>query len=154
MSTLDFSFAPNERSGVLAVGGGEIADRLNEVLGAAETRVAQRLALEDSEPYLNLVEPVGACRREVEGNVGMCCEPIIIFLVGAQVIENDMNVALGREIGNHFIHEGLKVSTLLGLCRFVADSARRHLQSGKEVDCVLIRLAHPARRNPTLWSNR
>ena len=120
-------------------------NRLDELIDVAKARVAQRLALKDSKPYFNLVEPTGAGGREVECDVGMRGEPVVIFLVRVEVVENNVYLAIGRLIGDDFIHECLKVGALLGLRRLASDDAGGDLQSSKEIDCpvTFVGALHP-----------
>src|SRR3546814_9535584 len=108
-----FSFAPDKRCGVLVVRGSERVDGGDEVLGALEARVVERFSLEDAKPDLNLVEPAGAGGREVKGDVRMRGEPVLVFLVGAQVVQDDVDLPVSGLVGNDLVHEGLKVGPLL-----------------------------------------
>src|SRR3546814_5117632 len=74
-----------------------------------------RFSLEDAKPDLNLVEPAGAGGREVKGDVRMRGEPVLVFLVGAQVVQDDVDLPVSGLVGNDLVHEGLKVGPLLGL---------------------------------------
>ena len=70
-------------------------DRFCELLSAAQACVVQRLALEDAEPGLDLVEPACAGGREVEGDVRMSGKPVVVLLVGVQVVQDDVNLSFG-----------------------------------------------------------
>ena len=59
-------------------------DVLLELFEACEGGAAERLPLQDREPYLDLIEPGRACRREVKIHVGMGLEPILVLLVGVE----------------------------------------------------------------------
>jgi hypothetical protein len=56
---------------------------------------ASRLALQDREPDLDLIEPGGAGRRKVEAHIGMAFEPSLVLLVGVEVVGNDMEFLPG-----------------------------------------------------------
>ena len=98
-------------------------NRLDELIDVAETGVAQCFALKDSKPYFDLIEPTGAGGCEVEGDVGVRGEPVIVFLVCVEVVQNNVYLAAWRLIGDDFVHEGLKVGALLGLRRLASDDA-------------------------------
>ena len=76
-------------------------NRFGELFGAFEAGIVQRLALKDAEPNLHLVEPARAGRREVKGDVRMGCQPVLVFLVGVQVVEDDV-VRISAHRGRHF----------------------------------------------------
>src|SRR3546814_9693166 len=90
-----------------------------------------RFSLEDAKPDLNLVEPAGAGGREVKGDVRMRGEPVLVFLVGAQVVQDDVDLPVSGLVCNDLVHEGLKVGPLLGLGGLAADDARGNLQDRK-----------------------
>jgi len=64
----------------------------------------------------------------------MDCQPIFIALVGAEVIQNHVDVPISGLLGDHFVHENLEVHTLLGACGFTAEGTGGHVQNGKQVD--------------------
>ena len=81
---------------MLVVGVDESIDVLPELLDRGEGGAVQGLLLQDGEPDLDLVEPRGSGRREVETNVGMTLEPAVVLgLVGVEVVEHDMEAVLG-----------------------------------------------------------
>src|SRR3546814_8015516 len=71
---------------------------------------------------------------EVKGDVRMRGEPVLVFLVGAQVVQDDVDLPVSGLVGNDLVHEGLKVGPLLGLGGLAADDARGNLQRGEQVD--------------------
>ena len=79
-------------------------DVLLELFEACEGCAAKRLPLQDREPYLDLVEPGRACRREMKLHVGMGLEPLLVLLVGVEVIEDDVKLAFRKSRG-HAVHE-------------------------------------------------
>jgi hypothetical protein len=84
-SLMDLGFCPDERLGMLVVGVDEGIDVLPELLDRGEGGAVQGLLLQDGEPDLDLVEPRGSGRREVETNVGMTLEPAVVLgLVGVE----------------------------------------------------------------------
>src|SRR3546814_15007336 len=92
-----------------------------------------RFSLEDAKPDLNLVEPAGAGGREVKGDVRMRGEPVLVFLAGAQVVQDDVDLPVSGLVGNDLVHEGLTVGLLLGLGGLAADDARGNLQRRQKV---------------------
>lgn len=61
-------------------------DGRGKLLDVAKARVVQRLALEDAEPDLDLIEPTRAGGCEVEGDVRMGGQPVVVLLVRVQVV--------------------------------------------------------------------
>src|SRR5215469_13980462 len=96
----DLALAPDKRGSALVVGGGEILDRLLQLLDSAKARTGQRLSGKNAEPDLYLVEPARRSRREVEIDIGVSGKPGFVSLVGTVVIEDDVDVAIGRLVGN------------------------------------------------------
>ncbi len=78
-------------------------DGLGELLDAFEARVVQRLALEDAEPYLDLVEPTRAGGREMKGDDRVRSQPVVVVLVGAQVVQDDVDLPVGGLLGDDVI---------------------------------------------------
>jgi hypothetical protein len=60
----------------------------------------RRLPLQDREPYLDLIEPGRACRREMKLHVGVVLEPMFVFLVGIEVVEDDVKLAVRKSRGD------------------------------------------------------
>ena len=60
----------------------------------------RRLPLQDREPYLDLIEPGRACRREMKLHVGVVLEPMFVFLVGIEVVEDDVKLAVRTSRGD------------------------------------------------------
>lgn len=149
---MDFGFGPDERLGVLIVGFDEGIDVLSELFDRGEGGAMQRLSFQDGEPDFNLVEPRSPRGCEVEVNVRMTLEPsVVLGLVGAEVVENDMDGSVGVAIGSddvvHEIEEFDATSTL-----FVRDGdfAGGHLESGKQGRgaVALVVMAMPGQRPP------
>ena len=61
---------------------------------ACEGRAAERLPLQDREPYLDLIEPGRACRREMKLHIGMGLEPTLVLLVGVEIVEDNVKLAV------------------------------------------------------------
>src|SRR6266481_4885042 len=134
LRAFDLALAPDKRSGPFVVCGREVLDRLLQPLGTAKARAGQGLSGQDAEPDLDLVKPARRSRREVESDIGVSGKPSVVLLMGAVVVEDDVDVAVGRLVFNDLGHEGLEVDALFGLCGLAADDPGGHLQGGEEVD--------------------
>src|SRR4051812_26196420 len=105
---MDFGFAPGEGTGGLVVALDERIDVFPELSDASEACSLQGLAGEDREPALDLIEPGGVGRREMEVNVFVPGEPpVALGFVGLEVVEDDMNLApaMARHDAVHEIEE-------------------------------------------------
>ena len=115
LRAFDLALAPDKRRGALVVRGSEVLDRLPQLLGTAKASAGQGLSGEDAKPNLDLVKPARRSRREVESDIGVCGKPSLVLLMGAVVVEDDVDLAVGRLVINDLGHEGLEVDALLGL---------------------------------------
>ena len=79
-------------------------DVLLELFEACEGGAAKRLPLQDREPYLDLVEPGRAGRREMKLHIGTGLEPMLVLLVGVKVVEDDVKLAFRKGRGDA-VHE-------------------------------------------------
>ena len=81
----------------------------------------------------------------MKGDVWVRSKPLVISLVRAQIVQDDVNLSLGRLPGDHLLHEGLKVGSLFGWRGLAADDAGGNLQRRKQVDraVALVRALHP-----------
>src|SRR5262245_50859273 len=78
---------------------------LPELLDRGEGGSVQGLSFEDREPDLDLVEPRGPRRREVEMHVPVTLEPAIVLgLVGVEVVEDDVDGGV-RMASDNIVHE-------------------------------------------------
>ena len=103
---MDLGLGPNEGCGALVIGLDEGIDVFLELFDRGEGCAAQGLSFQDREPDLDLIEPGGPGRREVEAHGGMTLEPAIVLgLVGVEVIENDVNFFFVAVRINDAIHE-------------------------------------------------
>src|ERR1700746_1864442 len=75
-----------------------------KLLEACEGGAAKRLPLQDRKPYLDLIEPGRTCRREMKLNVGGGLEPMFVFLVGFEVVEDDVKLSTRKGRGDA-VHE-------------------------------------------------
>jgi hypothetical protein len=91
--------------GSLVVALDESIDVFPELSDAGEACALRGLAAEDREPALDLVEPGGMRRREMEVNVLMSGEPAVALgLVGFEVVEDDVDFARGVSV-HDMVHE-------------------------------------------------
>ena len=117
---------------MLVVGVDESIDVLPELLDRGEGGAVQGLLLQDGEPDLDLVEPRGSGRREVETNVGMTLEPAVVLgLVGVEVVEHDMESGVGIG-GDDVVHEVEELDTPAARLVRGRHFAGRHLEGGKQ----------------------
>ena len=91
---------PDERSGVLVVGLEEAPDGGDEIGHAGEDAAAKSLLGELPKPALDEVQPRAAGGGEVEMEARMLGKPgsDACVLVGLVVVEDQMQVELGREL--------------------------------------------------------
>ena len=83
---------------MFVVGVDIVADGGFETVGAAEGPAANPLVGEHREPAFDLVEPGGACRREVEIESWVLEQPPLneLGLVRAVVVEHDVQIEFLR----------------------------------------------------------
>ncbi len=79
-------------------------DVLLKLFEACEGCTAERLPLQDREPYLDLIEPGRAGRREMKSHIGVGLEPMFVFLVSVEVVEDDVKLAIWKS-GGDAVHE-------------------------------------------------
>ena len=113
LRAFDLALAPDKRRGALVVRGSEVLDRLPQLLDTAKASAGQGLSGEDAKPNLDLVKPARGSRREVESDIGVCGKPSLVLLMGAVVVEDDVDLAVGRLVINDLGHEGLEVDRFL-----------------------------------------
>ena len=128
MSPFDLALAPFEwlRGGV--VGGDERVDGLTQFGDAAEAGAAEGLSGHNPKPDFNLIEPARRSRGEVEVHVGVLCEPVVAFFVGAVVVEDHVQFAFWRSVCRDLIHELQELCAALERRLARCDRAGRNLQ--------------------------
>src|SRR5260370_14244983 len=90
---VDLGFGAGEGTGGFIVAGDESIDVFPELADAGEARAPERGSAEDGEPALDLVEPRGVGRGEVEMNVLVAAQPAPARrLVGIEVVEDDVDL--------------------------------------------------------------
>src|SRR6516225_11861396 len=109
-----------------------------------ERCAVQRLALKDGKPSLDLIEPRRPRRGEMEVDVWMFLEPAIALLMGVEIVEDDVQLAI-REGGNHAVHEAEELDTApaLGMLgnNHAAGDFERCKQGRGAVPLVIVTLA-------------
>ena len=92
----DLFLGPDEGLGSVVVRVDVGIDVLLELLEACEGGAAKRLPLQDREPDFDLIEPRCAGRREMKLHIGMGFEPMLVLLVGVEVVEDDVKLAVRK----------------------------------------------------------
>ena len=119
-------------------------DMLLKLFEGREGSAAERLSLQDGEPYLDLVEPGRACRREMKFHIGMGLEPILVLLVSVEVVEDDVKLAVRKGCGDA-VHEVEKLDTATAFRMRRDDLSggdfQRRKQRGRPVPLVVVALA-------------
>src|SRR5450631_3405275 len=115
-----------------------------ELFEGREGSAAERLSLQDRKPYLDLVEPGRACRREMKFHIGLCIVPIVVLLVGTEVVEDDVKLAVRKGCGDA-VHEVEKLDTATAFRMRRDDLSggdfQRRKQRGRAVPLVVVALA-------------
>jgi hypothetical protein len=70
----------------------------------------------------------------VKGNVGVCRQPVVVILVGGEVVEDDMDLPIGRLLGDQVGHKGLEIDAFLGLRGLSPNDAGGHFERSEQVD--------------------
>ena len=98
---------------------------------------------EIGKPHLDLIEPGRTCGREMKFHIGMCLEPFLVLLVGVEVVENDVKLAV-RKCCGHAIHkvEKLDPATSFRMRRkdLPGGDFQRGKQRGRAVPLVVVAL--------------
>ena len=116
------------------MGADEVVDFFDEFAGGLE-RAATDLTLGDeSKEAFYLIEPGGIGRREVNVPTRTTCEPgsDLGMLVGGVVVDDEMDIELGRHIGLDVTQEGEKL--LMTMARFALGDHRavEHVESSEQ----------------------
>src|ERR1019366_804069 len=100
----DLFLGPDEGLGLVVISFDIGIDVQLELFEACEGGAAERLPLQDREPYFDLIEPGRTCRREMKLHIGMGLEPILVLFVGVEVVEDDVKLAV-RKSRSDAVHE-------------------------------------------------
>ena len=86
------------------------------------------------EEALDGVEPGCRCRREVEDPAGMTGEPLadLFMLVGAVVVEDDMDHLAGGDVAFDHVQEAQEFLMPMALHVAADDGAVEHVEGGKQ----------------------
>ena len=124
---------------------------LLQLFDRGERCAVQRLALKDGKPSLDPIEPRRPRRGEMEVDVWMFLEPAIALLMGVEIIEDDVQLAI-REGGNHAVHEADELDTAPPLGMLGNNLPAGDLERGKQgrgaVPPVIMALA---RQGASVW---
>ena len=101
---VDLFLGPGEGLGSLIVGCDKSIDVPLQLLDGAEGGAVQRLALEDGEPCLDLIEPRRSGWDEMEMDIEVSLEPALVLFIGVEIIQDDVQLAI-REGGDEPVHE-------------------------------------------------
>src|SRR6476660_3672437 len=131
---MDFGFSPDEGRSVFIVAVDKGIDVLAQLFDRGEGGAAQRLSLQDGEPNLDLVEPGSPRWSEVKVDVLVTRQPTInLRLMGAEIVEDDMDDRVGVRIGgDDLVHERKEFDAPATLLVCHRDLAAGDLQSGKQ----------------------
>ena len=114
MGACDLAFVSRQRENhFLILYVGEICDGLDELLDARQTGSGERLPLQNVKSDFDLVEPTCRSGSGVKMNLWIGCPQDVIFLVRAQVVENDIELSPLRQFCDNFVHIRLKISAFL-----------------------------------------
>src|SRR5438128_1374264 len=102
---MDLGFGPGEGTGGLVIALDKGIDVFPELGDAGEAGTLEGLPAEDGEPALDLVEPGGMGRREVEMNILVPGEPAVALgFLGVEIVEDHVDLALAMG-GDGLVHE-------------------------------------------------
>src|SRR6516162_7141081 len=96
-----------------------------------ERSAAERLALKDGEPCLDLIEPGSSRWGEMEVHSGMLLEPTLVLLVGIEIIQHDVKLAVGKG-GNDLVHEAKEFDAPAPLFVLAQNLAGRDIESREQ----------------------
>jgi len=110
---------PDEGLGMLVAMFDPVGDRRLELEHACEGAATDALARDLGKQPLDEVEPRRGCRREVQGDAGVALEPAPDRrrLVGGVVVEDQMEVEIGRRLPVDGLEEGQELHGAAGIRR-------------------------------------
>ena len=132
---MHIGLGPHERLGGLVVAGNVGIDVSLQRVDLGERGAGQRLALQDREPAFDLIEPGCPRRRIVEGDEGMARQPLLVFLVRVEIVEDHLEppARIGR---NNLVHECQELFTTPALFVPHHDLAGGHLVGCEQVEML------------------
>src|SRR5262249_24044320 len=125
---------PHERARICVVITDEAVDFFDEVGGGFERATTNSALSDESEESFDQVEPGGVGRREVKVPARAAGEPGSDFgmLVGGIVVDDEMDVELGRHIGLDVTQEGEELLMAMAGFALGDDRAVQHVEGGKQ----------------------
>src|SRR5512139_253114 len=108
-------------------------DLLHEFADTAERSAPNRLLGDEREPALDLVEPAGVGRREVQVKTRMADEPGLHLgmLVGRVVVHDEVQVEGRRNVGIEVLQKAEELLMAMARLALPEDVARENVQRGK-----------------------
>jgi hypothetical protein len=137
---------PDHRRAERHARAGPLLDDLRMWMQTTLRRPSKKSALAEAPLCPRAMESPGALCEQVEVSIRMRGEPVVVFLVRAVVVENDMDILVRGNIGGDFVQERLEVGTFLGRGRLGADHTGEDLEGGQQVHEQLEQI----RRDPRL----
>ncbi len=112
-----------------------VLDMLYELDQGAEGSAADGLPGDDAEPGFDLVDPRASFRSEVKLHVRMFAEPFVDLsvVVGFQVVEDDVDLCVGRVGLDQPVHEPQEFFGALSAEGLPHDFTIEHVQSCEQV---------------------
>lgn len=125
---------PNERLRFFVVLVDEAVDRCLKIDDRMEHPTFEAPLCELGEETLDSIEPGCRCRREVEGPAGMTGEPLadLFMLVGAVIVEDDMDDLAGRDVALDHVQETQELLVPMALHVAADHGAVEHIEGGKQ----------------------
>jgi hypothetical protein len=136
LAALNFALAPAEGFGALIVFLDEGFNGPAQLIFGFETGAAKGFALQQTEHNLNLVQPTGGSRREVELDATLeFCQPVVVAFVGGIVVEDDVDFFVLQLLCKHAFQEAPKVFPLLIVGKIRVNLAGANFQGGEQLQC-------------------
>lgn len=143
MNGVDHRLGPFEGHRVWIVAGDERVDGLPHLARRGEARAAERSPAQYAKPALDLIEPAGMSRREVEVHGRVLGEPAVVLgLVRVEIVQHDVDLLAG--VGrDHLVHEGQELAAaaavrVLGHRHLAGQHVERSEEGGGPVPFVLV----------------
>jgi hypothetical protein len=112
----------------------EAADGVFQFPGGAVDAAAELLVGEQSEPAFDQVEPAGRSGSEVQVEARAFGQPVAdqLRLVGAVVVQDQVNVQLGRHVAFDGVEEAAKLHGAMAALGLTDQGAGFSIQRGKQ----------------------
>lgn len=127
-------FGPAERLWIDVVGVDEGADVALERLGRAMDPAPDLLVGQEREKALDLIDPRGSGRSEVNVPARPLGQPVAdrLGLVGGVVVHDEMNVEIGGHVGLDLVEELAELAGAVLRVAAAEDSAGGDVEGGKQ----------------------